>query len=106
MSQSAAKAKDTMPTLGRSFNRVVEGARCQPARDSAGRILPGTDPRVQETARAIERNLMEDGFVYRYAHRAGLMDCPSGEGAFLPCTFWLADNFALMGPDGRGQATV
>ena len=40
---------------------------------------------------------MQDGFVMRYdtaAHRDGL---PGGEGAFLPCSFWLADNFVLLG---------
>jgi GH15 family glucan-1,4-alpha-glucosidase len=60
-------------------------------------FLPVDDPRIRSTVEAIERNLMQDGFVMRYdtdAHRDGL---PGGEGAFLPCSFWLADNFVLLG---------
>jgi GH15 family glucan-1,4-alpha-glucosidase len=62
-------------------------------------FLPPSDERIQGTVRAIERELLRDGFVLRYSpeeseHVDGL---PSGEGVFLPCTFWLADNYALSG---------
>ncbi len=60
-------------------------------------FLPADDPRIRSTVEAIERNLMEDGFVMRYdtaAHRDGL---PGSEGAFLACSFWLADNYVLLG---------
>ena len=63
-------------------------------------FLPPDDTRMVGTVAAIERDLYRNGFVYRYApdeegsHVDGL---PPGEGAFLPCTFWLADNFALQG---------
>jgi GH15 family glucan-1,4-alpha-glucosidase len=63
-------------------------------------FLPADDPRVTGTVAAIERDLYRDGFVYRYAHDEegrGVDGLPPGEGAFLPCTFWLADNFALQG---------
>jgi GH15 family glucan-1,4-alpha-glucosidase len=40
---------------------------------------------------------MADGFVLRYATSRHVDGLPEGEGAFLPCTFWLADNLALMG---------
>lgn len=62
-------------------------------------FLPIEDPRVQGTVRAIERELMVDGFVMRYdARRARPVDgLTCGEGAFLPCTFWLADCLHLMG---------
>jgi GH15 family glucan-1,4-alpha-glucosidase len=62
-------------------------------------FLPASDRRMQGTVRAIEEGLMSHGFVRRYAtHPSGEVDgLPAGEGAFLPCTFWLADNYALMG---------
>ncbi|OAI41088.1 glucoamylase [Planctomycetaceae bacterium SCGC AG-212-D15] len=60
-------------------------------------FLPAADPRVQGTIAAIEKGLLKDGFVQRYATREGLDGLPPGEGAFLPCTFWLADNYALQG---------
>jgi GH15 family glucan-1,4-alpha-glucosidase len=63
-------------------------------------FLPADDGRVMGTVAAIERELYRDGFVYRYAQDnegAGVDGLPPGEGAFLPCTFWLADNFAMQG---------
>jgi GH15 family glucan-1,4-alpha-glucosidase len=60
-------------------------------------FLPATDPRVRGTVEAIERSLVKDGFVLRYASQSGVDGLPGGEGAFLPCTFWLADNLHLMG---------
>jgi GH15 family glucan-1,4-alpha-glucosidase len=62
-------------------------------------FLPATDPRMAGTVAAIEDGLCEDGFVHRYAGDSlGEVDgLPGGEGAFLPCTFWLADNLALQG---------
>ncbi len=60
-------------------------------------FLPPTDPRLRGTVEAIEKHLMSDGFVARYPSASGVDGLPAGEGAFLPCTFWLADNLALMG---------
>jgi GH15 family glucan-1,4-alpha-glucosidase len=60
-------------------------------------FLPPTDERVVGTVRAIERELVEDGFVLRYRTSEVQDGLPPGEGVFLPCSFWLADNYALMG---------
>jgi GH15 family glucan-1,4-alpha-glucosidase len=60
-------------------------------------FLPATDPRIVGTVAAIEQDLLRDGFVDRYQTASGVDGLPTGEGAFLLCTFWLADNYALMG---------
>ncbi|MGH9011667.1 MAG: glycoside hydrolase family 15 protein, partial [Acidimicrobiia bacterium] len=61
-------------------------------------FLPADDPRVAGTVAAVERELSEDGFVHRYSQGSDAVDgLPPGEGAFLACTFWLADNYALAG---------
>jgi GH15 family glucan-1,4-alpha-glucosidase len=63
-------------------------------------FLPPHDPRVTGTVTAIERELQRDGFVQRYTmdEETELVDgLPPGEGAFLACTCWLADNYALQG---------
>jgi GH15 family glucan-1,4-alpha-glucosidase len=63
-------------------------------------FLPADDPRMIGTVAAIERDLVHDGLVYRYSHDEDVRNIdglPPGEGAFLPCTFWLADNLALQG---------
>ena len=62
-------------------------------------FLPATDPRVKSTIEAIEKDLTEDGFVLRYrAVDAGAVDGLTGhEGAFLACSFWLADCLHLLG---------
>jgi GH15 family glucan-1,4-alpha-glucosidase len=62
-------------------------------------FLPATDERVRGTVAAIERELLRDGFVQRYTQhpQSDVDGLPPGEGAFLACTFWLADNYALMG---------
>jgi GH15 family glucan-1,4-alpha-glucosidase len=62
-------------------------------------FLPPDDPRVRGTVEAVERELMLDGFVRRYApDPQGSVDgMNEDEGAFLPCSFWLADNYAMSG---------
>ncbi len=68
-------------------------------------FLPARDPRVLGTVAAVERELCHEGFVRRYAGDSyGEVDgLPGDEGAFLPCSFWLADNLILQGrvEDGR-----
>jgi GH15 family glucan-1,4-alpha-glucosidase len=60
-------------------------------------FLPASDPRVIGTVAAIERRLLHDGFVLRYDTGPGTDGLPPGEGAFLACSFWLADNYVLQG---------
>jgi GH15 family glucan-1,4-alpha-glucosidase len=68
-------------------------------------FLPASDHRVRGTVAAIERHLMKDGFVQRYTMDKSVDGLPPGEGAFLPCTFWLADNYALMNRDKEAKET-
>ncbi len=60
-------------------------------------FLPASDVRIRGTLSAIEQNLVRDGFVLRYNTTAGTDGLPPGEGAFLACSFWLADNYVLQG---------
>lgn len=60
-------------------------------------FLPPSDPRIRSTVERIERHLMSDGLVMRYESGQGVDGLPGGEGAFLACSFWLADNFVLLG---------
>ena len=59
-------------------------------------FLPPSDPRIRGTVEAIERHLVVDGFVLRYDTTASQDGLPAGEGAFLACSFWLADAYILM----------
>jgi GH15 family glucan-1,4-alpha-glucosidase len=60
-------------------------------------FLPADDPRMVGTVDLIRRELVRDGFVDRYRSHSEVDGLPPGEGAFLMCTFWLADNLALQG---------
>jgi GH15 family glucan-1,4-alpha-glucosidase len=60
-------------------------------------FLPPDDPRVRGTVAAIEGYLMSDGFVLRYDPVASQDGLPGREGAFLACSFWLADSLMLIG---------
>jgi GH15 family glucan-1,4-alpha-glucosidase len=61
-------------------------------------FLPANDSRVQGTLRAVEEKLLIDGeFVRRYETDDAVDGLPSGEGAFLACSFWLVDNYILQG---------
>ncbi len=63
-------------------------------------FLPAKDPRVVGTIEAVQRELMDDaGFVLRYRTTDdGAVDGLTGrEGAFLACSFWLADCLTMIG---------
>jgi GH15 family glucan-1,4-alpha-glucosidase len=66
-------------------------------------FLPPTDKRVIGTIEAIERRLMPDGFVLRYDTGETDDGLPPGEGAFLACSFWLADAYVLLGRQRDAQ---
>jgi GH15 family glucan-1,4-alpha-glucosidase len=69
-------------------------------------FLPATDPRIKGTVAAIERTLVPNGLVLRYSagDSADVDGLPPGEGAFLPCSFWLADVYGLSGRLAEGRA--
>ncbi len=60
-------------------------------------FLPADDPRIKGTVAAIQRELMVDGLVLRYRTHEAVDGLPPGEGVFLACSFWLADNLVLQG---------
>jgi GH15 family glucan-1,4-alpha-glucosidase len=60
-------------------------------------FLPASDKRIKATVREIEKRLIHKGLVQRYESATGVDGLPPGEGAFLACSFWLADNYTLMG---------
>ena len=72
-------------------------------------FLPPDDPRVLGTIEAIRRELTtDDGFILRYSTPAHGRDSVDGlrgrEGAFLPCSFWLADALAMAGRTEEARA--
>ncbi len=60
-------------------------------------FLPPSDARVKGTVAAIEKHLMYDGLVLRYDTDRNPDGLPGGEGVFIACSFWLADNYILLG---------
>lgn len=66
-------------------------------------FLPIHDTRVHSTIAAIERDLLVDGLVARYDTGTLVDGLPPGEGAFLACTFWLADVYVLQ---NRGSDAI
>jgi GH15 family glucan-1,4-alpha-glucosidase len=60
-------------------------------------FLPASDERIRGTIEAVERELIQDGLVLRYRTRQGVDGLPAGEGVFLPCSFWLANCYELLG---------
>ncbi len=68
-------------------------------------FLPWDDPRVVATIAAVEHDLLVDDFVLRYRTESSVDGLPPGEGAFLACTFWLANAYARTGraPEARAM---
>ncbi|MBB4931435.1 GH15 family glucan-1,4-alpha-glucosidase [Lipingzhangella halophila] len=68
-------------------------------------FLPYNDPRVVGTIEAIREDLMVDGFVMRYrTDRAEVADhLPGNEGAFLACSFWMANALLSIGREKEAR---
>jgi GH15 family glucan-1,4-alpha-glucosidase len=66
-------------------------------------FLPADDPRMKGTVAAVEKYLMRDGFVLRHDPREVTGEIQPAEGAFLACTFWLADAYIKMGEIARAE---
>jgi len=60
-------------------------------------FLPPTDPRIVGTVKAIQKNLMKDGFVQRYKTQQTDDGLKGNEGQFLACSFWLVADLWLIG---------
>jgi GH15 family glucan-1,4-alpha-glucosidase len=68
--------------------------------------VPVDDPRSKATMEAVERELTDDGFVYRFndgsgphGHAEGSRSAGHAEGAFLLCGFWMALAAHVRGDD-------
>lgn len=90
----------------RGFNRRIGAfVRSYDSRDLDASILllplvgflPMSDPRMRGTVEAIEKCLLRDGLVRRYESRPDSDGLAGGEGVFLACSYWLADNYVLLG---------
>jgi len=66
-------------------------------------FLPPDDPRVLGTVKAIETHLVRNGFVERYTLDPAVDGIPDGEGAFLPCSFWMVDNYVALGRQAEAE---
>ena len=60
-------------------------------------FLPADDPRIRGTLTAIERRLIFEGLIFRYDTGQTEDGLPPGEGAFIACSLWYADNLVLAG---------
>lgn len=67
-------------------------------------FLPPDDPRIAGTIAAIERELVADGLVRRYSTAETDDGLAGAEGAFLVCSFWLADAHVLAGDRDKAAA--
>ena len=67
-------------------------------------FLPAHDPRVVATIEAVQKELTVDGLVLRYLTQQEIDGLPPGEGAFLACSYWLADALCMLGRRDEAHA--
>ena len=67
-------------------------------------FLPGDDPRILGTIRAVEEDLIRDGLVLRYRTQSGVDGLSGDEHPFLACSFWLVSAYALAGRRDEAHA--
>ena len=97
--QAEVAAKSLNPETG-GFQRAYD----DPSADASLLLIAdlgfvtADDPRFVATVAAVERELMtDDGLVLRYDTGRADDGLPPGEGAFLTCSFWLANAYVMMG---------
>ena len=90
--------------LERGFNQKInafvgelDGEELDASLLSVARVgfLDGDDPRLVSTIDAIRKELGADDLIYRYRSEVTDDGLPPGEGAFLPCSFWLVEALAI-----------
>lgn len=64
------------------------------------------DPRMRATVARIEQTLMAGGLVRRYRTATGVDGLAGTEGAFLACSFWLVEQYAMTGRRAEAQALM
>ena len=73
-------------------------------------FLPTNHPRVRQTVEAVADVLSINGLVHRFVpiETEGRPDQPMGdrEGAFLMCTFWLAQAWSMLGEAAKAEAAI
>ena len=96
------KIRDVVLTRGfnkekQSFVGILDGDQLDASLLYVVRVgmLEAKDPRMLSTIDAIRRELGKDDLIYRYDTRKTEDGLPPAEGAFLPCSFWLAEALAL-----------
>ncbi len=66
-------------------------------------FLGPDDSRVRGTVAMVEERLLRGGFVERYNSQSSVDGLAGREGVFLPCSFWLVDNYVLQGRDAEAR---
>ena len=88
-----------------SFTQTLDGTALDAAllRMTQVRFLTDRDPRLRSTIEAVADGLGSGVLVRRYAVEESDDGLAGGEGAFLLCSFWLADALAHVGELEKAQ---